>query len=303
VVNGIPAGWNKGDSTGNPWDVICSDCGELGDSDFDGICDNVDTCPTSINPGQEDVDSDGTGDACDTDTTVYGNISGDIQAGVTIQLMQVSCGSDLVIDTTTTNSEGYYAFGGLENSRYIVVAELSGYSFMPSLSVIDIPQIEIQPYDFTATFIETYSCASVDRFLDNGDGTVTDCRTDLVWLKNADCFGTRTWVSALTDSNTLSSGSCGLTDGSSAGDWHLASKEDLQEIGTDPPATWYNEIPPVTWTIPGTPFVNVLPSYYWSGTEYDTSSAWRVGMANGNTGNADKTTGHPGYIWPVRSDN
>ena len=32
-----------------------------------------------------------------------------------------------------------------------------------------------------------------DRFTDNGDGTVTDNLTGLIWLKNADCFGSRTW--------------------------------------------------------------------------------------------------------------
>jgi hypothetical protein len=36
-----------------------------------------------------------------------------------------------------------------------------------------------------------------DRFTDNGDGTVTDNLTGLIWLKNADCFGSRTWHEAL----------------------------------------------------------------------------------------------------------
>ena len=31
--------------------------------------------------------------------------------------------------------------------------------------------------------LSTPNCESVDRFLDNNDGTVTDCRTDLLWLK------------------------------------------------------------------------------------------------------------------------
>src|SRR3990172_5700801 len=37
------------------------------------------------------------------------------------------------------------------------------------------------------------------RFMDNGDGTVTDNLTGLIWLKNANCFGTRNWASALGD--------------------------------------------------------------------------------------------------------
>ncbi len=37
------------------------------------------------------------------------------------------------------------------------------------------------------------------RFIDNGDGTVTDNLTDLIWLKNANCFGpgSVSWSEAL----------------------------------------------------------------------------------------------------------
>ena len=32
------------------------------------------------------------------------------------------------------------------------------------------------------------------RFTDNGDGTVADNQTGLIWLKNANCFGQRAWL-------------------------------------------------------------------------------------------------------------
>lgn len=57
------------------------------------------------------------------------------------------------------------------------------------------------------------------RFTNNGDGTVTDNLTGLIWLKDANGFGTRKWATALIDCNTLNSGEHGLSDGSVEGDW------------------------------------------------------------------------------------
>jgi hypothetical protein len=38
------------------------------------------------------------------------------------------------------------------------------------------------------------------RFTDNGDGTITDNLTGLIWLKNANCFGLRNWLNMLASS-------------------------------------------------------------------------------------------------------
>ena len=40
-----------------------------GDSDGDGVTDDVDNCPTVANADQADADGDGIGDACEADTT------------------------------------------------------------------------------------------------------------------------------------------------------------------------------------------------------------------------------------------
>ena len=115
----------------------------------------------------------------------------------------------------------------------------------------------------------SFGCAG--GFTDNGDGTVTDDLTGLVWLKNTDCWGTQLWANALTAVNNLASGSCGLTDGSVAGDWRLPNINELRSL-FDP-----NLSPP--YLPPGHPFTNLSSiRFYWSSTTYasDTDTAWVV---------------------------
>ncbi len=136
----------------------------------------------------------------------------------------------------------------------------------------------------------------IPRFTDNGDGTVTDNLTGLIWLQNATRFGERSWADALSDCNSLADDGAALTDGSAAGDWRLANVKELQSLvdfGN------YNPALPT-----GHPFTNVqFGHYYWSSTTSArwTDSAWYVLMAPGNVHYEDKSANH--YVWPVRGGN
>jgi uncharacterized protein DUF1566 len=132
------------------------------------------------------------------------------------------------------------------------------------------------------------------RFTDNGDGTVKDNLTGLVWLKNANCFGQRTWSQALTDANGLASGACSLTDGSVAGAWRLPNARELQSL-----INLQITFPALT---PGHPFTGVQSIYTWTSTTYVVPGQQNYGIAvhmgNGYVQPDIKTS--PWYVWPVR---
>ena len=71
------------------------------------------------------------------------------------------------------------------------------------------------------------------RLVDNGDGTVTDHLTGLMWLKDASCLGTANWATALTtvaDFNLqMPSGSYACTDYTQGtyGDWRLPNRKEV----------------------------------------------------------------------------
>ena len=130
------------------------------------------------------------------------------------------------------------------------------------------------------------------RFTDNANGTVTDNLTGLIWLKNANCFGTKTWADALTSANALASPACGLSDDSSAGQWRLPNIAELESLID---AERVNPALPT-----GHPFTAVQADYYWSSSTYagDTARAWLMYMGDGYVYYDSK--GLNVYVWPVR---
>ena len=130
------------------------------------------------------------------------------------------------------------------------------------------------------------------RFTDNLNGTVTDHLTGLIWLRNANCFGARSWTSALADANGLADGSCGLSDGSVPGDWHLPNVRELHTLVD------YGEYNPSL--VAGHPFLGVQSDLYWTSTTYENAwqYAWFVTLNAGRVYRELKTTTY--FVLPVR---
>ena len=135
------------------------------------------------------------------------------------------------------------------------------------------------------------------RFTDNGDGTVTDNLTHLVWLKNANCFGLKDWYGALFSADGLASGTCGLADGSVAGNWRLPNRNELLSLV---------DIETSGIKIPdGHPFINAQEEYYWSSStaQYNNPAlAYYLKLYDATVGYHHKASTYD-YVWPVRDPN
>ncbi|MEO5333589.1 MAG: DUF1566 domain-containing protein [Magnetococcus sp. YQC-5] len=134
-----------------------------------------------------------------------------------------------------------------------------------------------------------------ERFIDNKNGTVTDSETKLILLKNANCFGSKSWADAMSVAANLSGdGSCGLTDNSMPGDWRLPTHPSQASNVLD------GELAVLYAAKKSSVFVGAQSDYYWSSTTYasSTSYAWFVNLYNGYVDINAKT--NTNYVWPVR---
>ncbi len=127
------------------------------------------------------------------------------------------------------------------------------------------------------------------RFLDNGDLTVTDSLTGLMWTKNADLCGKITWEDALDFCNNL--------DHAGYDDWHLPNMRELHSLMD------FSESSPALHE--SHPFEDVHTSFqnnlYWSSStnSYHSVCAWYVDMARGGVRFCQKI--ETNYVWAVRS--
>jgi hypothetical protein len=144
------------------------------------------------------------------------------------------------------------------------------------------------------------------RFVDNGDGTVSDQLTGLIWLKDAGCLASANWATALTAANQLASGACGLTDGSKAGQWRMPNANELESLV---------DVEHANPALPaGNGFTGVkLAAAYWSSTTYtaQASNAMAIRFTDGRWINGAAVDGGGGFdnnkttsvnaVWPVKS--
>ena len=147
-----------------------------------------------------------------------------------------------------------------------------------------------QEESYTATFGEDHDyqpAASQPSYTDNGDGTVTDNKTGLMWLKDANNYNggaMQTWEAALSGCESFSY--AGYSD------WRLPNGRELESIvdaGEQNPA------------INTTYFLNTESSQYWTSTTYvpNASYAWHVRFGNGVVDYGGTKTANL-YVRPVR---
>ncbi|HPR63221.1 MAG TPA: S8 family serine peptidase [Thermoanaerobaculia bacterium] len=120
------------------------------------------------------------------------------------------------------------------------------------------------------------------RFTDNGDGTVTDELTGLIWLADCGCFSPSSWLDALISIAALANNQCGLSDGSQAGDWRLPNVLELESLynsGVFNSANWLNT-QGFSYVVAGKSATSTAHPYS-SGSDFTVDMAWGYVDAGG----------------------
>jgi len=143
------------------------------------------------------------------------------------------------------------------------------------------------------------------RYVDCGNGTVTDTETGLVWLKHSNCLSSADWEAGKKAVAGLKNGDCMLTDGSSPGDWRLPTQKEWETsmekalaLGCSGP-TLTNDAGTGCITAGPSSFTGVEADYYWSGTTLEGQDRAYFGdIDHGHLLNGAFTTSL--RVWPVR---
>lgn len=210
----------------------------------------------------------------------------------------------------------------------------SGSGASPASRAADPPGSILEINGSPAVTLDTLTDAICDateiRFLDQGDGTVRDCHSGTVWLKDASCLGIGPWdgdepvdpgsVQALL--LTFNSGAelnCGDYAAGTYSDWQIPTLADLcgdwngscQGFGCCTAATGLLEMAYSNPAIANArddgqwgdkdAFVDVSTStgvIYWSNSPFGAGLAYAADISNA-TVFAD-SVGNSRYLWPVR---
>lgn len=132
------------------------------------------------------------------------------------------------------------------------------------------------------------------RFMDNGDGTVIDTYSGLVWLKNANLAGKKmTWKEAVAY--------CEKLNASGYSDWRCPTKEEMASLVKDYSAytNWQESL--------GKEGFEKVESIYWTSSENtsDSKFAWLLTVNEGYaiTGDEDAYNKTNAYcVWSVRGE-
>ena len=136
------------------------------------------------------------------------------------------------------------------------------------------------------------------RFTDNGDDTVTDNLTGLMWTKNGSPTGPSICLPAELGiwEKALDYVACmNRYNYLGYNDWRLPNRKEFRSLFD------YSYLMPS-----GHPFTNVRAGFwdfYWTSTTYplSVSSAWIIYMSNGGMTDGFKTGTSSRYVWPVRA--
>lgn len=132
-----------------------------------------------------------------------------------------------------------------------------------------------------------------NRFTDNGDNTITDTATGLMWVKSPSTGGEKTWQEALDEIRNVNNGATSSFGAIPHRNWRLPNRIELASLvsfGTDFPALPSDN-----------PFTIVPKAPHWTSTTYSSipAEAWTVDFDDGAilpTPKNDKN-----HFWLVRS--
>jgi hypothetical protein len=179
--------------------------------------------------------------------------------------------------------------------------------------------------DLSVTLLPTATHAAgpcfdnTNRYVNCLNGTVTDTVTGLIWLQQADCLPNAQWDAANQAAAGLKDGDCGLTDGSSPGDWRLPTKDEWSATMAHAVALGCTGVasPPLTNDAGTACFGNGSASsftgvataagtaYRWTRSTYepDPTTAWLANFVNGGVDTSGISLNGKFIsvrVWPVR---